>query len=407
MRYRLGRSHRDTVYQQLGDQPSNTDPRVALFMGETAVALAADFVAVMSERLTVTAVREPEPVAMVALANDREQILDGVLAEPAAEPQPESDLLDLVRQYGDQRERFVTCVGCDTLDESRAHERQAATLLAQIGSAVRRLRDERDEAGAKVERARHDRDYAVHVCDQIRQQRDDVAQQRNEARAERDAWIEQHRKRGVEIEELKASAHSFRVERDEALAEVERCQRLLKTQAENFAAAAPGRTEQARDGDRFLWQHRCGEISYALGRPAGWCPNCSANGPWRPLLVATDAPQQDAEPEDQHGLPRPLDMMLNDLMDEAYSDGGLDEGFSSDTRDLRDEILQRWPIMPRTDAPQQDGPIVLTLPEVPEGAVALRLSAVLDREHQHGERLIVELASPREPRGEVDVEVRS
>lgn len=53
--------------------------------------------------------------------------------------------------------------------------------------------------------------------------------------------------------------------------------------------------------------------------------------------------------DDQHGLPRPLDMMLNDLMDEAYGDGELGDGFSSDTRDLRDEILNRWPIMPDGD----------------------------------------------------------
>lgn len=44
-RLRLGRSHADTVYLQTGDQPSDADERVAVFMGPDAVRYAAGFVA--------------------------------------------------------------------------------------------------------------------------------------------------------------------------------------------------------------------------------------------------------------------------------------------------------------------------------------------------------------------------
>jgi hypothetical protein len=33
VRYRLGRHHKDTVYFQVGDEPHDNDPRVAIFLG--------------------------------------------------------------------------------------------------------------------------------------------------------------------------------------------------------------------------------------------------------------------------------------------------------------------------------------------------------------------------------------
>lgn len=44
-RLRLGRSHKDIVYLQTGDEPSSSDERVAVFMGPDAVGWATVFVA--------------------------------------------------------------------------------------------------------------------------------------------------------------------------------------------------------------------------------------------------------------------------------------------------------------------------------------------------------------------------
>jgi hypothetical protein len=50
---------------------------------------------------------------------------------------------------------------------------------------------------------------------------------------------------------------------------------------------------------------------------------------------------------DQHGLPRTLEQLLDDLIREAHADGA--QGFEEpgdDVQDLRYEILQRWPLLP-------------------------------------------------------------
>lgn len=50
--YRLGRHHDDTVYLQLGDQPADTDPRVALFMGPAAAEDARTFIDAANRTVT-------------------------------------------------------------------------------------------------------------------------------------------------------------------------------------------------------------------------------------------------------------------------------------------------------------------------------------------------------------------
>jgi hypothetical protein len=84
---------------------------------------------------------------------------------------------------------------------------------------------------------------------------------------------------------------------------------------------------------------------------------------WPMTVVEVDPEPQPADESDLTGLPRTLDEFLNDLMDEAFSDGGRDNGFSPRTRELRDEILSRWPLQPA----EPSVPQVFEVPQPPPG----------------------------------------
>lgn len=160
---------------------------------------------------------------------------------------------------------------------------------------------------------------------------------------------------------------------------------------DRIAALVPLIPQQARDclGEAF-WQHDfCGEVYSDQKHHEQFC---DPGGPWRPLLVGDDPAPEGEEVERLRRL----------LKTQA-------ENFLAATDKL---------IAEREDAPD---PLVLTLPQVPEGAVALggassgtrypahesggwrnpddggapwKLSAVLDREGS----VTVEMAPPREPR---------
>jgi hypothetical protein len=130
--------------------------------------------------LTVTAVREPEPAAVEVIATttvggakvpiyaERKLIgpphvhLDAPCTDACyepAEPQPESDLLDLVRQL--QHEAYRGGVADHAADEraGNGHDDEARALFARIEAEVQLLRAElelvtaqRDDADASVKR---------------------------------------------------------------------------------------------------------------------------------------------------------------------------------------------------------------------------------------------------------------
>jgi len=51
--------------------------------------------------------------------------------------------------------------------------------------------------------------------------------------------------------------------------------------------------------------------------------------------------------DDQHGLPRTLQQLLDDLVTEAFADGAADfEEPGDSVKDLHAEILERWPLLP-------------------------------------------------------------
>ncbi|WP_433078955.1 hypothetical protein ACQP1P_38800 [Dactylosporangium sp. CA-052675] len=363
--------------------------------------------------LTVTAVREQpaEPARKCPGCGGQPHVglscIDAGHVRPLVEDEKHAapDLLDLVRQYG------------ATAHKDGYFGASARPLFARIEAEVQRLRDELAAVQAEPE-PEPEGGLLDLIGAGVRR-----------LIGERDTWIEQHRQRGVEIEKYKAGADSYRQQRDEALAEVAR-----------LKAAAPGRTEQARDGNGYpLFIHACGHVSPGptpgVAEGEHYCfPACPKPGAWRPLLVATDAPQQDgpaperiAQAHDFNGVPLwihlcgEVEAFRNVPLDEPpFGDGcdRCDSGYPQpgDWRPLLAEPSLRPPGPAKA---QQDGPVVLTLPEVPEGAVALTggtrwvrspylpdawvldggsvphmLGAVLDREGS----VTVEMAPPREPR---------
>lgn len=88
MRYRLGRSHQDIVYRQLGDEPSDEDPRVAVFTEAIdAIAVVAllngDARAPADEPLLVRCRSNPEPHVVDDHCRD---IYEAPAVAPADEP---------------------------------------------------------------------------------------------------------------------------------------------------------------------------------------------------------------------------------------------------------------------------------------------------------------------------------
>lgn len=49
--YRLGRHHKDTVYLQIGAEPSDQDRRIAIFMPPLAEKNAAEFVKLLNQMM--------------------------------------------------------------------------------------------------------------------------------------------------------------------------------------------------------------------------------------------------------------------------------------------------------------------------------------------------------------------
>lgn len=78
MRYRLGRSHQDIVYRQLGDEPSDEDPRVAVF-GEAIEAIR-----------VVQLLNDDEPLLVRCRSNPTPHVVDDncrdIYEAPAVEP---------------------------------------------------------------------------------------------------------------------------------------------------------------------------------------------------------------------------------------------------------------------------------------------------------------------------------
>jgi hypothetical protein len=225
--------------------------------------------------------------------------------ESAAEPQPEADLLDLVRQYGDARRSLAEV---PSGPGAVAIGQRCDRLFARIEAEVQLLHGERDGVYAEAERAQS-------LCAQALGQRDEALAEVERLRK----WL----KRRTAIIDSQASE----------IAQVTRHAFDLTAQLREARDAAapqqdgppPVRIAQAHDFDGVpLWIHLCGEVdafrNVPLDEPphGGGCDRCDSGypqpGDWRPLL---------AEPS------------------------------------LRP---------PGPAKPQQDGPVVLTLPE---GAVAL------------------------------------
>lgn len=389
---------------------------------------------------------------------------------PAAEPQPESelhwqpakpadtpgelvpgeadvpqpvDLLDLVRQHGDLRFSVGTELDGGNDETFHGDRAKANALFARIEAEVQRLRDkqawlhrellaitgQRDEAAAERDRACRSRDFMANQV--IAPARDALTTAGVEGRtrlADRIVVLVGHR--------------------DEALAEVERIreQRDALLDLNRRLAAAPGRTEQARDVDGDpLWIHACGRVeARASGAPSEWsCDDDTA--PWRPLLVATES----AAPEDEltrlryevQRLESDNERLnrIHDTDEKAVMEvlGERDENYEWAERlsqaiaehlgvDIGEHSNANLPwqaaLIALEDAAAPD-PLVLRLPEVPEGATLVgiesgrryteqdpcadgtriwsdgpiggTLGEVLDGEPD-GVR--VELAPPREPR---------
>lgn len=261
--------------------------------------------------LTVTEVRKPEPAPLSE--------------KYAAVPQPEGDLLDLVRQYGDEIGGSVAAGECAGPDEVWRHEQSAQGLFARIEAEVQRLRADRDDlqklfelqydrmtqaveiwrAEAPEERAQvllpdfgdlmawllrrvsdQGREFVVvsSEAEHYRIERDDYRARLKatdaswaEVAAERDALRVKLEKGHVCTAACRPNSHVAFVGRhalDEALAEVERLKAELTEAHAAFdrvhdaheayvktVTTLPGRTEQARNGYGAPWW------IHACGRP--------------------------------------------------------------------------------------------------------------------------------------------
>lgn len=274
--------------------------------------------------LTVTAVREPEP------ADEPDPICDARTCEKPGhhhtEPQPESDLLDLVRRYGAEMERTA---GAHMSDDD------TGPLLARIEAEVQRLRDkqawlrrelvaitgQRDEALADRDRVCRSRDFMANQV--IAPARDALTTAGVEGRtrlADRIAVLVGHRDEALaEVERLKAEVRTETEISDEyadwasklAHAAVERLDVPITEEAHTelweaaldalrapAPVAAPGRTERAlgEEGGLPLWHHDCGHVAEASIVPtvSGCCVDgIEGAGVWRPLLVATESAAAD------------------------------------------------------------------------------------------------------------------
>jgi hypothetical protein len=255
------------------------------------------------------------------------------LLAPAAEPQP--DVLDLVRQYGLRRAGEVAGRG-----EVAAHLRsEHEALLARITAEVERLRDERDDYAARLKAT--DRSWAkvAEAVVEVERLKAKVREE-TELQDEYAAWADRLANAAIERLNLPITEEAHTELWEAALAGLK-----------DPAPAGPGRTEQALTSEGVpLWLHVCGNVLAANRTPVGpdTCGVCYDHRPWRLLLVA--APQQDAE------APGPI---ACDMPKCCY-------GIVAHNRhDAECPTQQPKP------APQQDGPLVLSLPPVPEGTVAL------------------------------------
>jgi hypothetical protein len=162
-----------------------------------------------------------------------------------------------------------------------------------------------------------------------------------------------------------------------------------------IAALVPQQPVQARSRrGRLMWQHGCGAIDECEFRPS---PDHCPSGPWRPLLVAapdgdrTPAPKPDlmAQVMAELDLTDPADVLVTiakraaalkrvcrsaDLRKEQR-----DEARAEVERLKRDYVIgktwreQREACLAEQRAAQPD-PMVLRLPEVPEGATLVGLA---------------------------------
>jgi hypothetical protein len=189
-----------------------------------------------------------------------------------------------------------------------------------------------------------------------------------------------------------------------------------------IAEALAQQPVQARNHAREpLWIHGCGTVLADLRVPDTRRHACVIDepGPWRPLLVATD-PAPPAATDDQHRVLAYLDRQNERMTDELIK-----------TRDERDEARaegENWKRRFEEQAARgdEDAQRILTLPKVPEGAVALVTNGSGDgtlrwrrgvddtwvRDDQpyddeghtlyelltYGDSVRVEMAPPREPR---------
>jgi hypothetical protein len=83
--------------------------------------------------------------------------------EPAAavEPQPEGDLLDLVRQYGKENYECGAAEPSSHSMEADRHDDKARALIVQIEAEVQRLRVERDDYATLMKLTAAERDEAL------------------------------------------------------------------------------------------------------------------------------------------------------------------------------------------------------------------------------------------------------
>lgn len=212
---------------------------------------------------------------------------------------------------------FITATGSERFEIVKDLKTEVLRRMKESGS----LAKERDEALAEIERlqsATAAAGLSELEIDVLRQQWDVQRLLAESSDAQR--RFKEQCQRGDDLAQQLITAHN----------EIRR-----------LKAAAPGRTEQATDEDGDLWwQHACGSAcEWRDGTKPTDCTYCALAGPWHPLLVAAEP--QTSEPA------------------EEVRNGGLTEVRAP--QDSSGEPANADPA----------APLVLRLPEVPEGAVAL------------------------------------
>lgn len=229
----------------------------------------------------------------------------------------------------------------------------------------------------------------------------------------------------------KAALARRRDAHDEANAAIRRSQALL----DRIAELLPQQPVQARgdEGDLPLWIHVCGYVAEASETPtvSGCCDDgLEGAGPWRPLLVGGDPAPEEFE----------MVRALRSARDEALRQRDIARDVVDDRRRLQEERaearaeVERYQRLLKAQAsnfsaaynklaeatPAQPDPLVLSLPTVPEGAVALVGGRSARRYERIGDRwsrgnsplsigtvmafegwVRVEMAPRREPRTEL------